>query len=137
MTTDNAEIKQGKFDATLNALNPPRSEKYVESKNKLLGNTKNFYEVREKNIEGFREGIFPLKSDDEFGKNIKKSLRTKLRRQILDKIQRKQQNINNKLFKSYFTDYQSLSNRYKELIETDNAKINKTKVDTAKNILSE
>ena len=68
---------------------------------------------------------------------MKKSLRTKLRRQILDKIQRKQQNINNKLFKSYFTDYQSLSNRYKELIETDNAKINKTKVDTAKNILSE
>ena len=132
MTTDNAEIKKDKFDATLKALNPPRSEKYVEAKNKLLGNTKNFYEVREKNIEGFREGIFPLKSDDEFGENMKKVLQTKLRRQRLDKIQRKEQNINNKLFKNYFTDYQSLSNRYKELIETENAKINKTKVDSAK-----
>ena len=63
---------------------------------------------------------------------MKKVLRTKLRRQRLDKIQRKEQNINNKLFKNYFTDYQSLSNRYKELIETENAKINKTKVDSAK-----
>ena len=80
MTTDDAEIKQGKFDATLNALNPPRSEKYVESKNKLLGNTKNFYEVREKNIEGFREGIFPLKSDDEFGEKYEEIIANKIKK---------------------------------------------------------
>ena len=47
----------------------------------------------------------------------------------MDEIKRKEQNINNKLFKEYFTDYQSPSNRYKKLIETENAEINKTKVD--------
>ena len=55
--------------------------------------------------------------------------RIKLRQERLDETERKEQNINNKLFKEYFTDYQSPSNRYKKLIETENAEINKTKVD--------
>ena len=36
--------------------------------------------------------------------------RTKLRRGRLGEIKRKEQNINNELFKRYFTDYQSPSN---------------------------
>ena len=35
--------------------------------------------------------------------------RIKLRRERLDKIKRKEQNINNELFKIYFTDYQRCS----------------------------
>ena len=35
-------------------------------KNTLLDNAKNFYQGKEKNIEVFKEGKFPLKSDDKF-----------------------------------------------------------------------
>ena len=47
--------------------------------------------------------------------------RTKLRRERLDEIKRKEQNINNELFKEYFTDYKSPSNMYKKLSETEGA----------------
>ena len=51
MTIGDAETKQNKFDAKLNALSRyfPRNRKYIEAKNKLLDNAKNFYEGREKN----------------------------------------------------------------------------------------
>ena len=62
--------------------------------------------------------------------------RIKSRKGRLDEIERKEQNINNELFKEYFTDYQSPSNMYKKLSETENAEINKTKVDFIKKILS-
>ena len=44
--------------------------------------------------------------------------RTKLRRGRFDEIKRKEENINNELFKTYFTDCQSPSNMYKQLSET-------------------
>ena len=44
--------------------------------------------------------------------------RTKLRRRRLDEIERKEQKINNELFKESFTDYQSPSNMYKKLSKT-------------------
>ena len=47
--------------------------------------------------------------------------RIKLRKGRLDEIERIEQNIDNELFKVYFTDYQSPSNMYKSLIETENA----------------
>ena len=62
--------------------------------------------------------------------------RIKSRQGRLDEIERKEQNINNELSKEYFTDYQSSSNMYRKLIETENAEINKTKVDFIKKILS-
>ena len=62
--------------------------------------------------------------------------RIKSRKERLDEIKRKEQNINNLLFKEYFTDYWGPSNMYKKLSETENAKINKTKVDSIKKILS-
>ena len=37
-----------------------RDNKYVEAKNKLLNDAKNFYEGREKTIEGFQNKVFPL-----------------------------------------------------------------------------
>ena len=62
--------------------------------------------------------------------------RIKSRRERLDEVKRKEQNINNELFKVYFTDYQSPSKMYKKLSETENAETNKTKVDSIKKILS-
>ena len=38
----------------------PRDNKYVEAKNKLVNNVENFYKGREKFIEGFKNGIFPV-----------------------------------------------------------------------------
>ena len=40
------------------------------------------------------------------------------------------------MFKKYFTDYQSPSNIYKNLSETENAEINKNKVDFIKKVLN-
>ena len=58
--------------------------------------------------------------------------RIKSRGGRLDEIKRKEKNINNELFKEYFTDYQRPSNTYKKLSETENAEINKTNVDFIK-----
>ena len=68
MWIDNAEIKQNEFQAKLNALSEysPEKQEYIEVKNRLLDNAKNFYQERKKIIEGFKKGIFPLKSDDGF-----------------------------------------------------------------------
>ena len=41
----------------------PRN-KYVEAKNKLVNNVENFYKGREKIIEGFKNGVFPVYYDE-------------------------------------------------------------------------
>ena len=61
--------------------------------------------------------------------------RTKLRRGRSDEIRRKEQNINNELFKKYFTDYQNPSNMYKKLSEKKGA-VNEVRVDSIKKVLS-
>ena len=68
MTIDDAEHIQDEFDSMLSVLSDytPKSQKYIEAKNKLLDNIKNFYEGREKIIKGFKDRIFPLNHDDEF-----------------------------------------------------------------------
>ena len=53
--------------------------------------------------------------------------RTKLTRERLDEIKRKEQNINNELFNEYFIDYQSPSNMYKKSSETEGA-VNEVRV---------
>ena len=60
-------MKQDEFDSIIAVLNDynPKAQKYIQAKNKLLDNAKNFYEGRKKIIEGFKNRIFPLKSDDE------------------------------------------------------------------------
>ena len=57
--------------------------------------------------------------------------RTKLRRGRFDEIKRSEQNINNKLFKVYFTDYQSPSNMYKTLSKAKGL-VNEVRVDSIK-----
>ena len=61
--------------------------------------------------------------------------RIKLRKKRFDEIKRKEQNINNELFKAYFTDYQSPSSMYKKSSETENT-INKTRADLIKKVLT-
>ena len=60
-TIDDIEGKQDDFGA-VSVLEgyAPRDNKYVETKNKLLNNVKNFYEGRKKIIERFKNKIFPL-----------------------------------------------------------------------------
>ena len=61
MGIDEAESKQEEFDGMLGVLSnyTPRDQKYINAKNELLDNVKNFYEEREKIIKGFKNGIFP------------------------------------------------------------------------------
>ena len=68
MAINDAEHIQDGFDAMLSVFSDytPRDEKYIEAENKLLDNAKNFSKGREKIIEGFKNGIFPLNYDDEF-----------------------------------------------------------------------
>ena len=60
MTIDNAEMKQNEFDAKLNALSrySPRNQKYIETKNKLLDNAKNFYKGRKKLLKALKKEYF-------------------------------------------------------------------------------
>ena len=61
--------------------------------------------------------------------------RTKLRRERSDEIERKERNINNELFKAYFTDYQIPSNIYKKLSREKGA-VNEVRVDSIKKVLT-
>ena len=50
--------------------------------------------------------------------------RTKVKNERVDEIKRKEQDINKELFKYYFSHYQSPSNMYEKLIETNEEEIN-------------
>ena len=65
---------------------------------------KNFYKGREKIIEGFREGIFRLKSDDnEFGQQQTSKKTTEAdANEFNQRIIKKETGINRGLFKKHF-----------------------------------
>ena len=52
MTINDAKMKQDEFNSILSVLSDytSKSQKYIMAKNKLLDNTKNFYEEGEKSI---------------------------------------------------------------------------------------
>ena len=66
MTIDETEKKQNGFDGVLGALSlySVKKKEYIEAKNKLLDNAKNFFKAREKIIEGFKNCVFPLNYDE-------------------------------------------------------------------------
>ena len=68
-----------------------------------------------------------------FERSIEK--RIKLEKEKSDEIERTENNINNELFKVYFTGYQSPSNMYKNLSQTKRA-VNKVWMDSIKKLLS-
>ena len=105
MTINDAEMKQNEFNSILDALNnySPKAQKYIEAKNSLLNNAKNFYKGREKTIEGFKERIFPLKSDDEFEQRQTSKKRIKADANAFNEwINKKETSINRELFENYF-----------------------------------
>ena len=59
-----------------------------------------------------------------------------LTRGKIDEIERKEQNINNELFREYFNDYQSPSGMFTKLSETEGAAVNEVQVDLIKKILT-
>ena len=123
MTINDAEIRQNKFNSIRDALNYyyPKDKKYIEARKSLTNNAKNFYEGREKIIEGFREGIFPLKSDDnEFGQQQTSKKTTKADvNEFNEWIIKKETGINRELFKKHFN-FQTPSALLKDLCETNN-----------------
>ena len=114
VTIDEAESKQEEFNAVLHVLKEynPKHDKYVTLKNNLLDNASKFYEGREKIIEGFKNGIFPLYYDSRYHEERmkyeeeeqeEKLKPTKddlisLNKHIIDK----ETNINEEIFKKYF-----------------------------------
>ena len=115
-------------------------QKDIDALEKLKSNKPEKYNILDilKNVGTIFTGAYWHHKDMPREKIFERSIagKTKLRRERLVEIKRKEQNINNELFKEYFTDYQSPSNMYKKLSETENAEINKTKVDFIKKILS-
>ena len=111
MSIDDAEIKQNEFNEKLNALSKysPRNQKYLETKNMILDNAKNFYEERKKIIEGFNDGKLSLKSDDddEFKNqaryaNIRNEYGLLDYNKFMNLIKSKENIMNNELVSKYF-----------------------------------
>ena len=99
MTIDETEKKQNEFDVVLGALSlySVKKKEYIEAKNKLLDNAKNFYYGRKKIIEGFKKGIFLLKSDDE---SPKKTTKVDVK-EFNELIIKKEKDIDKEIFKKY------------------------------------
>ena len=105
MTINNAEMKQNKFNSTRIELNnyTAKDKKYIEAKNSLINNAKNFYKRREKIIKGFKEKIFPIKSDAETEqqRTSKKSTKADVNT-FSECVIKKETGINREIFKNYF-----------------------------------
>ena len=127
MTMNDAEMKQKKFNTIRAALNNyfPKVSKYIEAKNSLIDNAKNFYERRENIIEGFKEGIFPIKPDDEFEQQTsKKPIKTDANA-FNEWINKEETDINKELFKRHFN-FRKPSSMLKDLCQiNDKEKNNK------------
>ena len=126
MTINDAEMKQNEFNSIIDALNNyfSRTQKYIEAKNSLLNNAKNFYKGREKIIEGFKQGIFLLKSDGEFEQQqtSKKPIKTDVNA-FNQWINKEETHINRELFKKHFN-FQRPSSMDKYLYKTNDRKKN-------------
>ena len=126
MTINDAKMKQNEFNSIVGNLNnySPKAQKYIEAKNSLLNNVKNFYKRREKIIEDFKEGIFLLKSDDEQQQTSKKPIKTDAN-PFNELINKKETGINKELFKKHFN-FQRPSSMLKDIYEiNDREKNNK------------
>ena len=121
MTIKDAEKKQKEFYSIVDALNNyfPKAQKYIEAKNTLLNNVKKFCKGREKIIEGFKEGIFLLKSDGEFEQQqtSKKPIKTDID-EFSKYIAEEEAHINKELFIKHFY-YQKPSDMLNHLYETN------------------
>ena len=148
MTIDDAEMKHDEFNLMLGVLinYAPKNQKYIDAKKNLLDNVKNFYEGRQKIIEGFKNGIFLLKSDDEFEgqQTSKKSNKKEPPKKPIKTdanefngfIIKKETGINKELFKNYFG-FQAPTEMFKTLYNISDRKKNNLLVNTIKSGLSD
>ena len=120
-TINYAERKQDEITGAMVALKAyaPRDNKYVEAKNKLVNNVKNFY-GREKIIEGFKNGVFPVyygnrdrfsedEDDDEEDEDEEDEEKQEEQRPIkydcktlIKQITDEEKDINDEILKKYF-----------------------------------
>ena len=123
-----------------------RDKKYIEAKNKLLDNAKNFYKGREKIIKGFKNGMFPLNHDDEFEEeNRYKEEINSIRNEnclidyneFMRLIYLKERDISDELVRKHFLvqDLGDLLEKLKEL--KNNPEKNKIQVDLINNRLND
>ena len=77
----------------------PRNNKYVEAKNKLLNNVENFYKWRGKNIEGFKNKIFPIYYDKEYEPKARVERREEIERRRKKEKKKNKKNKKNKMKK--------------------------------------
>ena len=120
MAINDAEIRQNKFNSKRDVLDnySPKDKKYIEEKNSLINNAKSFYEGK-KIIEGFKEKIFPIKSDDETEQQQTSKKPTKDYMMALNEwIVEEETNINSELFKKYCL-FQTLSALLKDINRTN------------------
>ena len=98
---DDVEGKQDEFSAVISVLEgyAPRDNKYVEAKNKLLNNVENFYKGRGKNIEGFKNKIFPLYYDKEYEHKARVERREEIERRRKKEKKKNKKNKKNKMKK--------------------------------------
>ena len=85
----------------------------------------------------FSKGVIKNDSDQpdiEYEENIEE--RIKLKKQRLSEIERKEQYVNNDLFKKYFK-HQSPTNMYKQLNKTKNTETNEIRVNLIKSSLTD
>ena len=86
----------------------PRDNKYIEAKNKLVNNVKNFYKEREI-IEGVKNGVFPVYYDereefikeDEEEQEEQKSIKVDYKI-LIKQITDEEKDMNDEIFKKYF-----------------------------------
>ena len=144
MTIDDAEHMQDKFNSMLGVLSnyTPKAQKYIEVKNKHLDNVKNFYEGREKIIEDFKNGIFPLNHDDQFEEEQQTSKKFN-KKELLKKptitdvnefnklLIKKETGIKKELFKNYFN-FQMLIAMLEALYDLNDKRNNDLLVKTIK-----
>ena len=123
MRINDVEYIQDEFNSNLGVLSnyTPKAQKYIEAKNKLLDNIKNFQKGTEKIIEGFKNGIFPLKSDDEFEEEARHEEEEKESKKESEK--ESDQSISNwvKVSEEIFNSIKQIINKNKDLgTTTDN-----------------
>ena len=129
MKINNAEMRQNEFISITDALNDyiPKSQKYNEAKNSLLNNAKDFYEGREKIIEGFKNGMFSKSDDDNDDDEQQQASKKIIKDNVTfnEWIDKEETDINKELFKEHFN-FQRPSDMLKYLHQAnDRAKNNK------------
>ena len=111
----------------------PRDNKYVEAKNKLVNNVENFYKGREKIIEGFKNGVFPVYYDERQEHQMKAQREIeKEEEEFLKYVENKSKDISYIVF-SYYFKFEKPSDLAKKLFEITDKKKNNYFVKEIKN----